>query len=372
MSEPNRPPGLWALLRYGPRALLADTKPRFIDRLLPFWIRWLLLLAAVLIGVTWSSSGIGEQIAAMLQYAALVAVSLGASFWLAVGIANLIVAVLWFIPFKKKETDPVVWFANHAVTFVNRHAGHTEALFVWLVISLAAVPDLRYQLPSFFAVVLLGISAINAITFYRAAARSERLSVEELYWRRRPFIYLATFLGLVVLAARSLPEAGKLLPLAVAIAAGLGPRLVRHRRRMRRVEEKREPELEADRETFRRSQVAMARHLDAILGPLALTIFLGLVVGLSWRWRQDYDRAIAPATRETDGAACARELGGPEGKPEVSLFLAADTQLHELGGSGFRARRSWPTPSSRSPYGPSSSISSRPRRSGGWATCTGR
>jgi hypothetical protein len=329
------PPSVWGLLRYGPRALLNDTKPRWIDRLLPFWIRWPILLAALVVGITWSSSGLGEQIAAMLQYAALVAVSLGASFWMGVGLANLIVALLWFIPFKDKATNPGVWFANHAITFANRHAGHTEALYVWLVISLAAVPDLRFQLPVFLLVVLLGISIINALTYYVASVQREELSMEELYWRRRPFIYLFTFLGLTLLALRSWSEAGKLVPLAAAIVAGLVPRLFRHRRRMRRVRGNKEPGLEGSRQRFREAQVAVAHRLDAILGPLALIAGLGVVVGLSWKWRQDYDHASAPATHETDDSVCNRDVGGPAETPEAALFLVADTQLHELGGKRF-------------------------------------
>src|SRR5947207_3327403 len=130
-----------AFLYSGPNVLLGDGKPHAIDKWVPFWLRWLILLAAAVVGSILSKTGWGEQLAAIVQYAGLVAVSLGATFWLAAGVGNLVAAGLWYIPLGRMRTGPWLAFAK-AVNFVNRHAGHVEALFVWLVLALTWSPKL--------------------------------------------------------------------------------------------------------------------------------------------------------------------------------------------------------------------------------------
>jgi len=90
----------------------------------------------------------------------------------------------------------------------------------------------------------------------------------------------------------------------------------------------------AGRRADRKAQVALARHFDLLLGPVAVIVLLGGVVFESWQLRRKYDKESAPpasslATLRDD--VCGSEVGGPAGPPELSLFIVADTQLHELG-----------------------------------------
>jgi len=335
-ERPRSPPlGSWPLALFqSPEAALVDAATTGGGRRwFPFWLRWVVLAVALVVGLTWSGSGIGEQVAAMLQYAALVTVSLAATFWLWFGVVNLTLAFLWFIPFQERSRNPVLWAFNFAVTFANRHVGHLEALFVWLVIALVAVPSLEWQLPAFAAAGLLGMALINRVTLMVLQREHKPLTSDELYWRRRPFIYLATLLGLALLALRAPAQAVKLIPLAAAIALGGSlPRYLRHRRSMATTRHV------AGRRADRKAQVALARHFDLLLGPVAVIVLLGGVVFESWQLRRKYDKESAPpasslATLRDD--VCGSEVGGPAGPPELSLFIVADTQLHELGGKRF-------------------------------------
>jgi hypothetical protein len=325
--------GSWPLALFqAPEIHLTDSRSGGARRWFPFWLRWVALVAALVVGLTWSGSGIGEQVAAMLQYAALVTVSLAVTFWLWFGVINLTLAFLWFIPFRDRAKNPVLWAFNFAVTFANRHVGHLEALFVWLVIALVAVPSLEWQLPAFVAAALLGMALINRVTLLVLRRERKELTSDELYWRRRPFIYLATLLGLSVLALRAPAQASKLIPLAAAIGlGGLLPRYVRHRRSNENTQHL------AGRRADRRAQVALARRFDLLLGPVAVIALLGGVVFESWWLRRQYDQDSAPSSSLAvlRDDVCGSEVGGPAGPPELSLFIVADTQLHELGGKRF-------------------------------------
>jgi hypothetical protein len=337
----SKPISWHAFLYSGPNVLLGDGKPHTIDRWVPFWLRWLILLAAAIVGSILSKTGWGEQLAAMMQYAALVAVSLGATFWIVVGVANLGAAALWYIPLGRLRSPSGLSFAK-AVNFVNRHAGHVEALFVWLVLALILVPDLRCQLPLFWAVFLLGLAIVNMLAFTLArvmetekpgASLWEPLSVEKLHLYRRPVIYGVTFVGLILLVVMAPSQAWKLVPLVLAILAGLVPRLILYRPQRTR----RGPpdELKTVWKEFQRAQTAIARRWDAALGPLVIILFLGGIIVLSVVWKQQYDHLAESANGGPPSGACGSERGGPARAVEASLFLFADTQLHELGGKRF-------------------------------------
>lgn len=306
--------------------------------LLPWPVRWLLVVAAAVLGGVWNSAGIGEQLAWGLDYAALIGVSLAASYWRPIFLVNLALSAAWFLPFRSRE-HPILWKVLHWVTFVNRQVGHLEVLMVWLALSMIAWPRLAIQLPFALAVVLLGPPIVNGLA--RAFwARDPDQSTGSLHWRRRPFIYAATFVGLVLLVTRAPRQAGKLLPVVAAIViGGLAPRLLRSWLRGRRVatEQRTQQQDRLDeRAQFRETQVGWAR-LDVSLGPVLILTLAAVTIGLAWHQRRAYDqvadRQINPASGG-DGRACLREVGGPA-RPEISLFIVSDTQLHELQGRRF-------------------------------------
>jgi len=316
-----------------------DRSPSVVAWLLPWWVRWLLVIAAAVVGGFWSSAGIGEQLAWGLDYAALIGVSLAASYWRLIFIINLVFAVAWFLPFRSRERYPILWKVLHWVTFLNRQLGHLEALMVWLALSMVVWPRLALQLPFAVAVCLLGPPIINGLGRWGWAGDSDKTR-GSLHWRRRPFIYAATFVGLVLLVLRAPHQAAKLLPVVAAIViGGLAPRLLRSWWRGRKVahEERTQQRGTLDqRAEFREVQVKWAR-LDVSLGPILILVLAAVTMGLAWHQRRAYDevadRQINPASGG-DGRACLREMGGPA-RPEVSLFIVSDTQLHELQGNRF-------------------------------------
>lgn len=342
----------------GPDPVEESKQPRLLETLLPWPVRCLIVLAAFAAGWMWRDASVGRQLAWGLQYGALIAVAVLASFWWYAFLINAGLAALWFIPLQPRARSHGRWSFLHIVAFVNRQAGHLEALLVWIIIALSAWPWLPWQAAGLAAVLLVAPSILNGLartmTWSWLGRPATSKDNGDLLWRRRLLIYAFTFIGLAVLCARAPGQASKIFPMIGAIFfGGLLPRAIRHYLRDRKVREElllagperiygREDqrELAVDqqnaRAAFRAQQAVYARRGDLALGPLLALAAVTALLALSWRERQ---RLAAEERAALDGPAaptgsCARDAHGPLAA-DVSLFLVSDWQVHDLAGERF-------------------------------------
>jgi hypothetical protein len=310
-----------------------------LDGLLPWPVRVLLVLAAAVVGRLWRDTSIGQQLGWGLHYVALIGVSVGASFWVWILLIELSASLPWWaLRFYTRAERPARHCLNHVLTFVNRQIGHIELLAVGLALALSWRPQIEVELPLAVGVLLLAEPLVSWLG--RRSRHGEAIkSASDLHWARRPFFYLLTAVGLLLLLAQAPRQGLTLLPLVAAVTlGGLVPRTLRHRRRNRDVREERQllrDERLRARAEFRRVQTRAARRADFALGPFLVAATALAAVGVSWQARRQHDRREAALEAGLPGDTCTPPAGGPAGRPDAALFLVSDTQLHELGGRRF-------------------------------------
>ena len=158
MNDIVEKPVHWAahVLLIGPDPVDPEESTSLWDTLLPWPVRILLVLAAAFIARQWSTTGVGEELAAALQYGGLVAVSLAASNWLILLAVNVVLALLWLLlGCTPRDPNTLLGKATPVLVFLNRQVGHIELQSVWWTVALALTQDLRWQLPLLAAVLLL-------------------------------------------------------------------------------------------------------------------------------------------------------------------------------------------------------------------------
>jgi hypothetical protein len=305
----------------------------------PWWSRLALVATGLGAGWLWSDTGLGQQLAWGLDYGALVGVSLAASHWKLLLGVNLGLALLWAVlPLRPPETSPRLWWVSHAVTFVNRQLGHLEALATWVTLAVVTWPRLVVQLPFVAAVLLLGPPVINGLARRTSLGQPGPSRADgSLNWARRPIIYAFTVLGLTALALRAPHQVRKLAPVLVAILlGGVLPRMVQHLLHNRQVkEEAGDPGRVALRRSYRLVQMG-AVHLDNLVAAAMVLGMVGVLV-TAWLARRQYDAALQAAAAlpaNERAGVCVRDPGGPT-RAEVSVFIASDSQFHELQGQRF-------------------------------------
>ena len=358
-QEPAPAPSPWERwLVWGPRG--GDEGP---PPLLPWWGRWLIVIAAAVLGYSWRDLGLGQELSWFLAYSALVGMSLAASFSIGIFFINLVLAALWIglpyvWPLRRREDAPLRWGVHQAVMFLNRQLGHIEALGVWTVLSLSLTPQLHFQLPLLALVYLMGEPLINALA--RRYLSSDDGQPSDLHTARRPLIYGATVLGLVFLGLRPLDaQITKLVPLMVAILlGGVFPRLVRHRLRAQRIAGQ-TPEQRQVGADFRRAQRRGARRADVALGPgLVLAGLLGTVGfsaygrhAIEERARTKLDRAFCPTTRPAPPRprACSSSSRARGLRCCAAMAPSTATPPRPRPSRSSRASRWWPMPGSVRP-----------------------
>ncbi len=157
------PPGcLERLTRFLTGGVPASGERGWLDVLLPVPIRVLVVLAGAVIGWAWDDANVTQQLAWGLNYAALIAVSLGVSFWFLFLLLQLAVSGPWLLlEVMRPRKSSALHCLDHLLTFVNRQLGHLEALGVWLAVALVWRPQPDLQLPFALAVLLLGEPLLN-------------------------------------------------------------------------------------------------------------------------------------------------------------------------------------------------------------------
>jgi hypothetical protein len=282
-----------------------------------------IIVAMLVIGVVASRVVVLSQIGYGLPFGALIAVWFGTVWALPLGAVNLILAIIWLVPYRPAQQS-----VHHWIVFLNRQAGHLAFFVTWSVIALAWKPHLYVQFPLVAFVLLLGEWVVDTVArlLIPGAANASRA---DFLWIRRPIFYYGTILGGGVLVALAPAQLNRILPLFVAIGAGT---LVRFLKLFTRKLEERSDRFadDAQRRQFRRDQVDRfaTRHdkwvpLFLVLGLVSLAI-----VG-------SFASASSTSCEHPLATACEREPGGPVGRPALGLFIVSDTQLHELRGPRY-------------------------------------
>ncbi|HJX54297.1 MAG TPA: hypothetical protein VJ801_16135 [Polyangia bacterium] len=328
----------------GPDPIDPDEPTSLWETILPWPVRLLLVLVAALIARQWSSTGLGEELAAALQYGGLVAVSLAASNWWILLAGNSVLALAWLL-LGCTPRDPNSRLAKltQIVVFLNRQVGHIELQAAWWTVALALKQDLRWQLPLLAAVLLLWEPVVNGIGSmrpFRDPARKEQRPHKidgSLFWARRPVIYAATLLGQIAIALWAPRQMHKLLPIMLAVALPDAIRYLRHRWRTQATL-KDDAVAKQRRIDIRTTQRLVGRHADVWFGPGLVTLGMLVAVLLSWQARRAWVRTAAEAL---GSAGVPREIcdSTAEAPVELSLFLVADDHWHQLGGERFSGQR---------------------------------
>jgi hypothetical protein len=282
-----------------------------------------IVVAMLVIGVVATRVVLLSQIGYGLPFGALIAVWFGTVWALPLGAANLILAIIWLVPYR-----PAHQAVYHWIVFLNRQAGHLAFFVTWSVIALAWKPHLYVQFPLVAFVLLLGEWVVDTVArlLIPGAASASRA---DFLWIRRPIFYYGTIVGGGVLVALAPAQLNRILPLFVAIGAGT---LVRFLKLFTRKLEERSDRFadHAQRRQFRQAQVDRfaTRHDKWV--PLLLV--LGLV---TLAFCGSFASASSPLREPPPAVACEREPGGPVGRPALGLFIVSDTQLHELRGPRY-------------------------------------
>lgn len=338
--EPDAP--RWGWLLDGPDRI-EDAEPiGLLELILPWPVRLFLVAGAIAVAWVFRDTGFGQQLSWGARAGALALMGILTGLWLPLGLADSILAALWFLPFRPRRGTGRRWQLLHVITFANRQVGHLWALLVWLIIALAWAKLLPLQIGAALALILLAPPLLNW-----AARRSWRLlevdgrskATGDLLWRRRPLIYVATSLGWLWIGLAETRQVPRLLPLILPWTLGWVLRMVRHRMRSRKVEAERKalpeaPSLDA-RARFRQEQAHAARRADP-WGALAPLLAMAGLVGFSVWQREKLDEKAHAAFAEH--AHPMQECGSsetPARSTDVAVFLLADAQLHELAGEPY-------------------------------------
>lgn len=334
--------GSWlhALLIDGPDT---STGTSFWDTLLNWPARWLLVLGFTLVGLIWARFPLGVQLGWALNYGLLAGVSIAASVWVWLMVANLALAGLWLLSSWRKplsvaarsSTDvrSPTWDVSDSITWLNRQVGHIEALAVWTALAFVTAHELTYQLLGFSALLLLAEPCLNGIARWELARHGQPDAPHAAVMiARRKWIYAATFLGFFWLSALAWRQALTLVPLFLTVLPGIVLRLVRAALRKRQT---------GGNEAHQQTRLALAERqrraapvADALFGPgLALVMTAALCVGSFLEQQHLRSRAPgkAPSSQES---TCGPNAAGPE-TSTLAVMLLADSQIHTLGGARF-------------------------------------
>jgi len=306
------------------------------DTLLTWPVRLCMTAGALAVGLVWAKSPGGMQLGWALQYGILVAISVVTAFWLPLLFLNLTIALAWLglSWFPPAAGHPS--FVRRSVKWMNRQVSHIEAGATWVALALVFRPDLRWQLGGLAAVVLLGGPIVNGL------ARMDRFGGEEarerrvvLLRERRSLIYLATLIGLALLAMEDRHQFWTIFPLLLAILPGTGVRYLRFwsaKHGLLPTTPFRDDE-SAEREAARELEVAQATSWVA--PTITLAIFCVIIAAsVAQRRRLATDNASELDGTPPPADKCVPETGGPI-EPTLAVLLLADTQIHDLGRERF-------------------------------------
>jgi hypothetical protein len=300
-----------------------EAKPRGFRTIVIGRVVGVVLLTAAAWGVGYAG-GRTTQLSYATKALVLASISLLAAWWIPLLLVNGAVAALLFLPLDRWRNR--LWdVAQQMILQLNRHAGHVEALFTWIVLAVVWPRSFTIQalLASIF--VLFGPLLVDAAGWWRLRRRLRPATRAAVLALRRIYIYAATGLGLALLGGLAHTQLRALRGLFLAI---LVPILIRALWYFLR---------EPPQDRVRARSARLAKILDRAVFAIGLAIGLLSPLALlrSGSAAEARDRAARVAGW---GARASMPLPVEGASRGVGLFIVSDSQLHSLHGrrSGFQ------------------------------------
>jgi len=347
MNEMMEKPIHWVehLLLIGPDPIDRKESASLWDTILPWPVRLLLVAVVAIIARQWAKTGVGEELAAALQYGGLVGVSVASSNWWIILAVNAVLALGWLaLGPTPRAPESFLGKTTQVFVFLNRQVGHIELQAVWWTVALALKQDLRWQLPLLAAVLLLWEPLINGIGSLRPFRDPDHRDEQprkydgSLFWARRPVIYAATLFGQMVIALWAPRQMLKLFPVMLAVALPDTIRFLRHRWRTQATVTD-DPVAKQRRLDSHTSQRRVGRQADVWLGPVLVGVGMLAAVIVSWQARRAWAKAAVQALGSAGEPRVVCDPTAPDPPTELSVFLLGDNHWHQLGGERVASQR---------------------------------
>lgn len=297
-------------------------------------LRGVLVVGVALAGILFANRGDrAEELGYVLADISAMGVSFLAAQWGVVLVSNLIFSGSWLLLSRFAKGR---WlFARLVVAFIARQLGHIEALFLWLAIVLS-LGDFAYA-DHFRAVLALRLTLVALLVGYGALgvdvvahAVQARLGADAMdiapvpvrfYGIRRWVLTALTLLAFGSLCMKAPAQTGQLVNLFFAVAVGIAFRLGEAA-----VAKKNGADRDGD---YGPRFVQWAENGDQVVRGI---FFLGIPALLA------LSRFPGIRNHESDAIQRSYWLESPPEIPSseadtVSLFVVADSQLHEIGGA---------------------------------------
>ncbi|MEE9384705.1 MAG: hypothetical protein V3V08_14970 [Nannocystaceae bacterium] len=335
---------------------LAKVVPRYPGITLTWRVAGVALAFATGLGL--NTAGFGEQLGFAIHYLAAIVISLLISHAGTLLAVNAGLAIAWLmLPYRfavwpawAHRIEPgYAWFYD-ILTLLNRQLGHLECAVLWILAWLAHVEGLPWQLGGvavmlLFAEPILDTAAVFFVNFedreIGARERKDHPSLRvagSIHWARRPLINVATFVGAWFVYALAPDQIDKSAGLLIAMVAGALLRLMKWTLRhvqYRRDARKGDSHLDNRRESFRQTHVKRWGRADTPL----LLVAAPLLLGWAYSFQQTQRSEAAQEQRDRNwsdrAVACMADPSSSMRRSDISVFVLADSQFHDLKGARF-------------------------------------
>jgi hypothetical protein len=269
-----------------------------------------------------------SQLPYVLGSLGMAAVAFLASHWLRTGVVDVALWLAWFL--MPERHDGWRERVRHFVAFANRQVGHLEAALAWTLAMLALMSYVgnlaQLWPPLIIAGLAFGAPLLDRLVLRLHLHEKLRGPEDDQMWARRPLFYLVTAVGMTVLAVAGRAQLQEILFLWVVVGVGLLMRTARWAWLTYLTWRGREA-TEADRKLAARMR-ELSRFDRHVAWAAAIAILYPYLDLARIQVRGYHDDAERRALRTN----CGFRGDGPT-QAQVSLFIIADNQFHEMDGA---------------------------------------
>ncbi len=268
--------------------------------------RWVALAGGLGFGLASEFFANAAQLSLVLEFLALVVVSVFCGIWPTLAAAEIALALLWWVLVRRNRSS---WLARF-VTDVNRTLGHVEALGPLLILAMLLDAPAWVRFGGAAWTVAWGPNILDRIVIQWHWLRTQRQPTASwVQSARRVPMYAVTVMGAAALLALAPEQWRAMLPSTLAVLAGMALRLG------------------VTYQGGRRGSGLVHRQWSKF-SDIAVTMAIVLAFGYA-AWSLTQLRSGDQTRHRLTQSACAPR---PPGEPVLAVWLLADTQFHELRG----------------------------------------